>query len=148
MQLVAAEGLTTAVKLYEMKESSMLSDVLAEAVWNMEAFEKLLPEAYAAHAEEIRKVKLEMMILQGWFDMIPPIAETVTPADLDWLRTEALRRGAERPPYEFEAVFYEVMRDFWKKWERNNDRNSVVGARAENEKHATVIAAASKQLDE
>ena len=74
----------------------MISDTLFEAVCEIEKYEKDLLQCYADHAEEIRKVKLEMMILQGRFDMVPPVAETITPADLDWIRAEALKRGATK----------------------------------------------------
>jgi hypothetical protein len=119
----------------------MLSDTLAEAVWDIEEYEKTYPEMYADLAEEIRKVKLEMMILQGRLDMVPPIAETITPTDLEWIRAEALKRGAERPPFEFEAVFDECWRDFWKKWKKTNDLDSMVIAWA-----ASVSRAAANEI--
>jgi len=106
----------------------MLSDVLAEAVWDIEEYEKNYPETYAGLAEEIRKVKLAMMMLQGRLDMVPLIADTVTDADREWIKAEALKRGAERPTCEFEAVLDECWRDFWEKWKRTNDLDSIVVA--------------------
>jgi hypothetical protein len=93
----------------------MLSDMLNDAVGQIEDYEKRCPEAYATRTEEIRKLKVEMMMLQLWFDMAPTVADKCTATDFDWLKTEALKRGAERPPYEFRAVFDECMHDFWKK---------------------------------
>ena len=93
----------------------MLSDTLFEALCEIEMYEKDLPQCYADSAEEIRTVKLEMRILQLRFDMVPETLDKCTDADFDWLKAEALKRGAERPPYEFCAVFNECMGDFWKK---------------------------------
>lgn len=98
----------------------MISDVLCEALWDIETYEKDDPKCYADLAEEIRKDKLEMMIVQVRLDMIPPIAETITPADVEWIRAEALKRGTGRPPYEFGELFGECMRDFWKEWKKQS----------------------------
>ena len=106
----------------------MLSDLLADAASEIERYEKDYPEVYAGLAEEIRKVKLEMLMLQVRLDMVPPIAETITPSDLEWIRTEALQRGAERPPFQFEAAFQECWRNLWAEWKKTHDPNAVVGA--------------------
>jgi hypothetical protein len=98
-----------------LKGKNMLSDVLSDAVGDIEAYERDHPKWYAKLAEEIRKVKLEMMILQGRFDMPPDVADQCEPEGFEWVRAEALRRGAERPSYEFGDVFGECMDALWKK---------------------------------
>jgi hypothetical protein len=104
----------------------MLSDTLADAVVEIEEYEKDYPESYAGLAEEIRKVKLEMMQLQSRLDLLPPIADTVTDADREWIWAEALKRGPKRPPFEFGAVVDECWRDFWEKWKKRKHRNAAV----------------------
>ncbi len=98
----------------------MISDTLFEGVCQIEKYEKDNPECYAGMAEEIRKVKLEMAILQTRLDMAPQIAEQFTAADFDWLRAEALKRGAKKPPYEFQIVYGACIRALWRKWRKSH----------------------------
>ncbi len=55
----------------EWKGRNMLSDTLFEALCEIERYEKDFPQCYADSAEEIRKVTLEMRMLQLRFDMVP-----------------------------------------------------------------------------
>jgi hypothetical protein len=103
----------------------MLSDELSEAVRAIEEYEKDFPESYVDLADDIRKIKLEMMILRWRLDMGPPIEETITPTDLQWVRAEAWKRGSQRPPFEFADVFEECMPDFWAEWKKTNDLDAI-----------------------
>ena len=104
----------------------MLSDELSESVHAIEEYEKNFPASYADLAKDIRRIKLEMMILRWRLDMLPPIEETITPADLQWVRVETWKRGSQRPPFEFADVFEECMPDFWAEWKKTNDFDAIV----------------------
>lgn len=103
----------------------MLSDWLSEAVSDIEEYERKFPDSYADLAEDIRRIKLEMMILRWRLDMLPPIEETITPANLQWIRTEAWNRGSQRPPFEFADAFLECLPDFWEEWKKTNDFDAI-----------------------
>lgn len=104
----------------------MLSDLLCEAVHDIEKYEKNFPKPYAYWAEDTRRIKLEMLMLHWRLNLMPPIEDTITPADFEWVRKEALKRGTQRPPFEFAEVFAECMADFWTEWKKTNDLDAIM----------------------
>lgn len=89
----------------------MLSDELSSAMHVIEKYEKDFSNIYEDLADDLRKIKSEMIILRWRLDLLPPIEEAITPADLQWLKTEAWKRGLQRPPFEFSDVFEECLSD-------------------------------------
>ncbi len=82
----------------------MVSDTLFDALNDIECYERDFPSTYFSDAERIRKVKVEMRLLQLYYDPSSGVGEDFTPADYDWIRTESLKRGETTAPHQFSKV--------------------------------------------
>lgn len=84
----------------------MISDLLFDAVDEIEDWEKRLPECYSGLTERLRRLKLEMLLIP--LLLVPPRAPNqFTPAEYEWLEQECLKRANDKAPYEFGTVFRE-----------------------------------------
>jgi hypothetical protein len=85
----------------------MLSDTLSDAVAEIEEYEQQYPDAYGHLAKPLRKLKVEMLVIQLSLDMMPEMAEQYSAADYDWLREESLKRTEGEAPHDASRVFRE-----------------------------------------
>ncbi len=87
----------------------MLSDLLCEALQEIEYYERECPNIDFPAAEQVRRLKIEMRLLQLHYDLPPPVAKQYTPADYDWVRTEALKRAETKASHQFSEVIDECI---------------------------------------
>ena len=87
----------------------MLSDVLSNAVDDIEECQKNSPIDYSDMADQINLLKVQMLLILLHLDLSSDVCELYTATDFMWLRTESLKRAETRAPHGFSEVFYECV---------------------------------------